>query len=121
MLSDHPLLPHYSTSSLLLCVLQFMALSQIANAHLEIGQTRRSEKEKKCQSQIHFAFIFLPKLLHEVSITDSLTICPLFNIFKPQQQRAILKNLTMTFCEQVMCYIAGVTQTDTAKPIWFSH
>lgn len=112
---------YHTTGSLLLGVLQFTALSQIANAHSDIGQARRLEKQKKCQSQTYFTFICLPKLLNEVSVTDSLTICHLFKIFKPQQQRAISKNLTMMLYEQVMCYIAGVTQTDTAKPIWFSH
>lgn len=66
-----------------------MALSQIANGHMDIGQARRSEK--KCQSQIYFTFICLSELLNEVSVTDSLTIFHLFNMFKPQQQHAILE------------------------------
>lgn len=51
-------LPH-----LLLCVLQFTALSQIANARLDIGQARGWEKEKKCHSQIYFTSICLPKFV----------------------------------------------------------
>lgn len=81
--------------------------------------TLARQEDGICQPQIYFTFICLPKLFNEVPVTDSLTICHLLNIFKPQQQCAILKNLTMMLYEPVMCYTAGVTQT--AKPIWFSH
>ena len=109
---------------LFLCVLQFRALPQIANAHLDIGQERRLEKEKKCQWQTYFTFFCLPNLLNEVSVIDPLIIYHLWGYsislncsssmppIKPHHDAVWTSNT---------CYIAGVTQSDTAKPICFSH
>lgn len=112
------------TTYFILCVLQFSALSLIAKAHLDISQVRRLEKEMKYQWQKYVTLFCLPKLLNEVSVIDSLIIyhlwCYLLSLNHSSNMPPI-KSHHDAMRMSNMCYIAGVTQTDTAKPICFSH